>query len=127
LDKTTIAGLAATLEHYVRGEEFVKVPVLRTIATPAESVRRRAATLARAIGGMVVPVTTMVGGGSLPGEGVASFAVRITPPGGADVFAATLRSGDPAVVARIGDGAVLLDLRTVDPSLDRRLLAAVKT
>ena len=126
LDKTTIAALATTLEHYVRGEEFEKVPVLRAIATPAEDIRRRATTLARAVGGTVVPVTTMVGGGSLPGEGVPSFAVRIPSPDGAQALAAALRTGNPAVVARIEDAVVLLDLRTVDPSLDRALLAAVK-
>jgi len=126
LDKTTIAALAATLEHYVRGEEFEKIPVLRAIATPAEVIRRRAARVARAVGGTVVPVTTMVGGGSLPGEGVPSYATRLEPEGGAEAFAAALRRGDPAVVGRIEDAGVLLDLRTVDPALDRALVAAIR-
>ncbi len=36
-----------------------------------------------------------------------------------------LRAGDPPVVARIEDGAVMLDPRTVAPADDRRVAAAI--
>jgi len=77
----------------------------------------------------VAPCRSAVGGGSLPGETLPSVAVAIKPgPDGADALAARLRAGSPAVVARIAEGRLLLDLRTVfveqDELLLRQLLAS---
>ena len=52
-----------------------------------------------------------VGGGALPLAELASFAVSL--PGDADSVAAALRAGTPPVIARIADGACLLDCRTL--------------
>ena len=69
----------------------------------------------------------MVGGGSLPGEGLESAVCAIAaPPGGADAFAAALRGADPPIVARIERGAVLLDPRTVAPSDDRHVADSLR-
>jgi len=67
-----------------------------------------------------------VGGGSLPGQTLPSWAVVITGVR-ADALLATLRSGVPAVIGRIRDDAVVLDVRTVEPSDDDRLARAVLT
>ena len=50
MDKASIAGLAATLEHYARGEAVEQVPVWRMIAAPAAALRRRARRWARVAG-----------------------------------------------------------------------------
>src|SRR2546422_2821362 len=65
LDKASIAGLTATLHHYLRGEALNKVPVWRMIATPRAEIERRARRWARAIGhgARVLDGRSMIGGG----------------------------------------------------------------
>ena len=133
VDKTTIAGLEATLRAYLSGTALDELPVWRMISAPLAGLQARAEALAaqlRAAGlaAEVAPCRSAVGGGSLPGETLPSVAVAIKPgPDGADALAARLRAGSPAVVARIAEGRLLLDLRTVfveqDELLLRQLLA----
>lgn len=129
MDKASIAALAATLEHYARGEAEEAVPVWRMITAPYATLRRRAGRWARACGGhaSVERGRSMIGGGSLPGEGIDTALCAVAPPGGnATAFAAALRTGAPPVVGRIEHGRVLLDPRTVDPSDDRALEGALQ-
>ena len=131
LDKAAIAGLAATLGHYARGEALDEIPVWRMIAAPLGGVRRRARRWARACGdgvaAEVVAGRSMVGGGSLPGEGVETALCAIgSPPGGADALTTALRAASPPIVARIERDRVLLDPRTVEPSHDRLVEAALR-
>jgi L-seryl-tRNA(Ser) seleniumtransferase len=78
----------------------------------------------------LLPGRSMIGGGSLPEESLPTTLLAL-PPGDADAIAAALRIGDPPVVARIEDGRVLLDLRTVAPGevshLARRLMQVLST
>ena len=130
MDKASIAALAATLEHYARGEATTTIPVWRMIAADAASLRRRARRWTRAAGlnSEVVPVRSMIGGGSLPEEGLDSWACALPAPGGeAQALAARLRRGTPPIVARIEHGRVLLDPRTVDQRDDAAVAAAVQT
>ncbi|MFQ5880678.1 MAG: L-seryl-tRNA(Sec) selenium transferase, partial [Dehalococcoidia bacterium] len=134
LDKATIAGLAATLMHYLRGEALAKVPVWRMIAMPLPVVRRRARRWARALGPLarVVDGRSMVGGGSLPEESLPTSLLAIPQAEGIDTtaFARHLRRHDPPLVARIERDALLLDPRTVapadDPTVIRALAAALR-
>ena len=129
LDKAAIAGLAATLDHHARGEALDAIPVWRMIVAPLDRLRRRARRWASACGplGEVVPGRSMIGGGSLPGEGVETALCAIAdPPGGADAFTAGLRAADPPIVARIERDRVLLDPRTVEPADDRAVEAALR-
>jgi L-seryl-tRNA(Ser) seleniumtransferase len=129
LDKANMAALQVTLIHYLRGEALEKLPVWRMIATPLKELERRARRWARAIGGraQVRPSTSMVGGGSLPGEGLPTWAVAIAGEGGwLATLARRLRTGHPPVVGRIEAEALLLDPRTVLPHQDRELVEAVK-
>lgn len=128
LDKASIAALAATLQHYARGEATTAIPVWRMIAADVSTLRRRARRWARAAGagGLtgvdVVSVRSMIGGGSLPAEGLDSWACALPAEGGAaQALAARLRRSSPPIVARIDDARVLLDPRTVDPRDDRTL------
>ncbi len=130
MDKASVAGLAATLLHYLRGEALEKVPVWRMISTPLAAIRRRAGRWARALGppARVVDGRSMIGGGSLPEESLPTRLLAI-PGDGAYLsdLARGLRTGDPPVVARIEHDLLLFDPRTVRPDDDRALIAALKT
>ncbi|MCI0819851.1 MAG: L-seryl-tRNA(Sec) selenium transferase [Chloroflexi bacterium] len=133
LDKTTIAGLHATLLHYLRGEALTEVPVWRMIAAPVAEIEARAKRWRRSLGSRakVVEGRSMVGGGSLPEESLPTKLVSIASKGaskGAWVtdLARRLRAGEPPVVGRIESDALLLDPRTVAAAEDDGLVAAVK-
>lgn len=123
LDKLRIAALVATLEAHLRGAA-TELPTWAALTCEPDALRARAEVLAAAVGGEVVPGTTLVGGGVAPGAGVPGPVVRVAATG---AVAARLRAGDPPVVVRVADGALLCDLRTVDPADDALLAAALRT
>ena len=124
----TIAALNATLASYVEGRADDEIPVWRMLSLDLATLKRRARRWAAAAGeaGSVVPSRSMVGGGSLPGEGKETWCAAIRPPGGAGAFARALRAGQRAIVARIVDDALLLDPRTVPASDDGAVLGAIR-
>jgi L-seryl-tRNA(Ser) seleniumtransferase len=129
-DKVTLAALSATLGLYRAGRATTEIPVWQMIAATIESLGRRAdavfeALPAEARSRIVVSETmSAVGGGSLPGEMLESVGLVVAGRG-AGALAARLRGGDPVVVGRVEHGAVVLDLRTVDPSDDVALARAL--
>jgi L-seryl-tRNA(Ser) seleniumtransferase len=130
VDKVTLAGLAATLAHYERGEATAQIPVWRAIAAAPEALQARArgwleALRAVAPGAEVVEGRSAIGGGTLP-DVTLPTALLALPPGDADGLAARLRRGDPPVVGRIEEGRVLLDPRTVLPWEDEVLVRRVR-
>jgi len=111
IDKLSLAALEATLDLYRDPARALReVPVLRAVAEPAAAVRERAERLAARLGGDVVATTARVGGGAVPLLEIESFACALD---GGDQLAAALRSADPPVVARVQEGRVLLDCRTL--------------
>ncbi|HZN34433.1 MAG TPA: L-seryl-tRNA(Sec) selenium transferase [Pirellulaceae bacterium] len=134
VDKLTLAALAATLRLYEDPAHAERsVPLLTLLATPLENLRHRAERLApqiQATGVAAVEVVTdraYVGGGSLPNQSLATICLALTPATGTvDALAAALRRGTPAVVGRIQEGRLLLDLRSVQPRDDTHLVAAVE-
>ncbi|NJO06554.1 MAG: L-seryl-tRNA(Sec) selenium transferase [Chloroflexaceae bacterium] len=131
VDKTTIAGLEATLQAYLRGQALTEIPVWQMIGMPLAPLHQRATALAAQwqAAGIVAQVTTCasaVGGGSLPGETLPSVGVTVDPGAGhANRLAQALRMGAPAVVARIADDNLLFDVRTVLPEQDAALAQRV--
>jgi L-seryl-tRNA(Ser) seleniumtransferase len=128
VDKTTLAGLEATLLSYLHGQATSEIPVWRMITASAEALHARAARLAAAIGGehaAVVACDSAIGGGSLPGERLPSFAVAIGHPS-PDELACRLRQGQQPVVGRITQDRLLLDVRTVLEEQDAALVEAVR-
>ncbi|MGQ9585042.1 MAG: L-seryl-tRNA(Sec) selenium transferase [Anaerolineae bacterium] len=129
VDKTTLAGLQATLLHYLRGEATEKVPVWHMIAADPQSLRRRASRWARelrshGLEARVLPGRSAIGGGSLPGQTLPTFLLALSVPS-PDRIARRLRQGNPPVVARIEEDRLVFDPRTVLPWEDRPLLRAV--
>ena len=125
VDKMTLAALYATLDHYRKGEALQKVPVWRMIAMPPDEIRARAESWAAQVAGEVVRARSTVGGGSLPGETLPTwaFAPRVERPNAA---AARLRTFDPPIIARVAEDRLLLDPRTVFPDQDPLVVAALK-
>jgi L-seryl-tRNA(Ser) seleniumtransferase len=130
VDKTTIAGIQATLLHYLRQEATEKIPVWQMISLSVERIQARAESWAErlrrcGVEAEVIPGLSTVGGGSLPGETLPTrlVALRITSP---DDFAQRLRTGKPPIVGRIEGGEFVLDPRTVLPEEGQELLSAVE-
>jgi L-seryl-tRNA(Ser) seleniumtransferase len=115
----TLAALGATLALYRDLETAVaEVPVLRMLTLAADELARRARLLAEACPASLRPRLTpgesAVGGGAFPGAVLPTTLVSLDAGEmGPDGLALRLRVGDPAVIARVGDGRLLLDPRTL--------------
>jgi L-seryl-tRNA(Ser) seleniumtransferase len=121
LDKMTLAALDATLRLYLNESKALQeIPVLRMLATPLEELQRRAAALAarlreiQGVNAVVASDEAYVGGGSLPDQVMKTWVVEVETAGVSDAeLAYRLRTSTPAVVARVRDGKLVLDVRTV--------------
>jgi L-seryl-tRNA(Ser) seleniumtransferase len=131
----TLAALEVTLRLYLDERRLLaEVPTLRMLTVPAAELERRAHALSRAIVeacGDAYAVATRTGrlargGGALP--------MTDNPHDGGDARAAlgrcgalerTLRLGEPAVIARISDGRLLLDSRTLTSAEEAEVVAAL--
>ena len=129
LDKTTLAGLEATLQLYRDPETALReIPVLAMLSASPEALRERADTLAAnlAAAGVTceaVEMSSVVGGGTFPGVELESRGVRVeSEEGGSDPLAARLRSASVPLVGRVEDGSFWVDLRTVLPWQDSVVL-----
>jgi L-seryl-tRNA(Ser) seleniumtransferase len=132
VDKLTYAALEGTLLEHRAGRAHATVPVLRMLHAPKADVTARADVLADALRTRGWQVTVIdgesaIGGGSAPGVTVPTSLVRIAWPGwSADRLEAWLRARPTPIIARIQDGSVVLDLRTVAEA-DEAELAALLT
>ncbi len=129
-DKTCLAGLAATLRHYIRGEATEHIPVWWAISRDADWLETRVHGWKRALGlsGLsAIRTESVVGGGSLPGRTLPSWALSIeTNAVDTDRLARVLRTGSPGVVPRIVDGKIAIDARTVLQDEDQLVVDAVR-
>jgi len=131
VDKTTLAGLQATLMHYLRREALSTIPVWQMISMTQEEIARRANHIARELVKQGIPATALpghsaIGGGSLPGQTLPTTLVSLDVPHPSE-FAARLRAASPPVIVRIEEDHVLLDPRTILPDQDEILLLTVVT
>jgi L-seryl-tRNA(Ser) seleniumtransferase len=130
VDKVTLAGLQATLLHYMKEEAPRKVPVWAMIAASRDQLDRRAQKWAdrlraRGLDASVMDSQSTVGGGSLPGETLPTRALAIKVAG-VDKIAARLRENDPPIVARIEGNRLMFDPRTVLEAEEETLLAGIE-
>jgi L-seryl-tRNA(Ser) seleniumtransferase len=129
LDRLQIAALRETLAAYVTGRAISEVPTLRMLSLPAAEIGRRAEAVANELRELathwVIRVEAGVsrpGGGSSPtGEIPTMLLVIEDPSGDAGRLEARLRRCEPPVVARVNEGKLMLDLRTVLPEQDASL------
>lgn len=126
VDKMTLAALGATLQLYRDGSFTQRVPIYRMLGATLDELHDRARAYCKAIPKAVaVASDAFVGGGALPHACIASVAVAITSEQ-PDRLAAALRRDTPSIVARIEEGRVLLDLRTIAPDDDEGVITALE-
>jgi L-seryl-tRNA(Ser) seleniumtransferase len=130
-DKLRLAALEATLSSHQRNA-FAEVPVLQMLSlTPAE-IQERAETLIQQVGPTELdlslePGESAVGGGTAPTSNIKTVLIAVTHPRkSAAELEQQLRKSSPAVVARISEEKVVLDLRSVSPDDFPTLIAALK-
>jgi L-seryl-tRNA(Ser) seleniumtransferase len=123
IDKLSLAALEATLRLHRDPEQARReIPALRMLE---EDPAARAARLAAAVGGELVDAVAKVGGGTLPLLELPGLAVAVRSAIAPDELALRLRAGDPPVIARIEDGRLLLDPRTLTDAEADEAAAAV--
>ena len=123
IDKMTMAALEAVFMQYLDQEKAIKnIPTLRMLTESPESIKRRARKILNAcknaLSGLaeteIVPDQSRAGGGSLPEVDFPTFCVSIRPAHiRVNLLEKRLRTGNPPVIARIREDALLLDVRTV--------------
>ena len=126
LDKAAIAGLGATLQHYLLGEAVECVPVWRMIAAEPEQLRERAEIWRTAVGaGETESSDSAIGGGSLPAETRPTFVWSLDHPHAA-AAARALRGRETPVIARVEHDRLILDPRTVLADEDSAVIEALR-
>jgi L-seryl-tRNA(Ser) seleniumtransferase len=134
VDKMFYAALEATLLAYLR-EDFDAIPTLRMMRVNAEDLQHRAEHIVRHLRMSspqveieVAETRSAIGGGSAPGATLPSWAVTVKIAGqSAEKILERLRKCETPIVARVEDGRVLLDLRTVEAEQDGLITAAVES
>jgi L-seryl-tRNA(Ser) seleniumtransferase len=122
VDKMTLAALHWTLLTLLSGDAERRIPVLRMLTAEPETLRDRAQRIAKALASCVAgsvsvePQSSLVGGGALPDLEIPGFVTCFTPApadGSAQEIARQLRLGDPPLVVRVRNEALLIDPRTL--------------
>ncbi len=117
--KLTLGALERTLIHFVNNEFESEVPLYQLLKRGVGELELAAESLIRSVSDVgevkirMFPESAYVGGGAMPEESLPSVVVGVRARVGAEELSRRLRSQAPAVFARIHDGEVLLDMRTV--------------
>ena len=125
-DKTCLAGLTATLLHYLKDEAEREIPIWKMMSLTLKQVRGRAEAWRLELGqGQVIEAESTVVGGSLQGESFPTYvlALDVKSP---DKFLKKLRGQNPPIIARTENDRFLIDPRTVPPEQEGALLVGVK-
>jgi L-seryl-tRNA(Ser) seleniumtransferase len=131
IDKVRLAGLIATMLHYLKNEATTKIPVWRMISAPLAEIEQRAERWAQALGDVaqVIDGETMIGGGSLPGGTLPTKLVALGDRKDrslAQRLGRKLRSQEIPIIGRVGEDMLLLDPRSVLPEEDEIALRALR-
>ena len=131
VDKLTYAALEATLLAYVKADHDA-IPAIRMMRCPKEEISRRAEDVVNTVPGTkllveVIDGESVIGGGAAPSAVLPTSLIAVSHKQmNVNELAATLRGEDPAVIARVEEGRVLLDLRTVFPEQDQIIVRALQ-
>jgi L-seryl-tRNA(Ser) seleniumtransferase len=123
IDKLTLSSLESVLRLYLEESEAIReIPTLAMIAMPEERIHQRAAHLCDRFSSAfsdvcrfaIMPVHSQVGGGALPEQNLASWAVALQPLSmKLNQLEQLLRSASVPVMGRVEKDCLILDLRTV--------------
>ena len=131
VDKLTYAALEATLLAYVKADHDA-IPAIRMMRCPKEEISRRAEDVVNTVPGTkllleVIDGESVIGGGAAPSAVLPTSLIAVSHKQmNVNELAATLRGEDPPVIARVEEGRVLLDLRTVFPEQDQIIVRALQ-
>jgi L-seryl-tRNA(Ser) seleniumtransferase len=131
VDKMTYAALEATLLAYVK-REYGAIPVLKMMSLTKQEIGARAESIASRVQSHqmkigVIDGESVIGGGAVPSSVLPTRLLAVTCTGvSADELSERLRRSDPPVIARVEEGRVLLDLRTVHPGDDATLTCVLR-
>jgi L-seryl-tRNA(Ser) seleniumtransferase len=131
VDKLTYAALEATLLAYVKNDHDA-IPALRMMHLSKDEIGRRTEAVAAKVqsSGLTVEIIdgeSVIGGGAAPSAVLPTRLLAVSREGlSADEISARLRASQPPVIARVEEGRVLLDLRTVFPGQDENVTAVLR-
>jgi L-seryl-tRNA(Ser) seleniumtransferase len=144
VDKLTYAALEATLLAYVK-RDYEAIPVLKMMHLAKQEIGSRAEALVKSLRSLaktpldasttgprmhidIIDGESIIGGGAAPSSVLPTrlLTVSCADLSAAEV-AARLRASDPPIIARVEEGRVLLDLRTVFPEQDQAIAAALQS
>ncbi len=134
VDKMFYAALEATLLAYLR-EDYDSIPALRMIRIAADVIQQRAKQMAERLSDTcsglqcdVVESRSVLGGGSAPGSTLPTHVLAVKSERmSADELCTRLRQCKPPIIARVEEGSVLFDLRTVEPEQEQAIVAALES
>lgn len=125
IDKMTLAALNQTMRLHLSTQTRREIPLYAMLSATRDELRIRAGRYVPALPrAEIVESVAYAGGGSLPEQALPSIALAFAA-GNPERAAAALRSGTPPLVARIEDGRLLIDLRTILPEEDERAAQAL--
>jgi L-seryl-tRNA(Ser) seleniumtransferase len=130
VDKLTYAALEATLLAYLK-HDYDAIPAVRMMRLSKAEISQRAEAMAKELQASLWSVELMdgesvIGGGAAPSATLPTRLLAVASEGvTAHALAARLRAADPPVIARVADGRLLFDLRTVFPEQDKALTKAL--
>ena len=131
VDKLTYTALETTLLAYVK-HDFDAIPTLKMMSLSRAEIGARAEALAEKLHSgtqirlEIIDGESVVGGGAAPSSVLLTRLLALTCEGlSADELSTRLRSFDPPIIARVEEGRVLIDLRTVFPEQDRTVADAL--
>ena len=135
VDKLTYAALEATLLAYVKRDHDA-VPALRMMRMSKHEIKRRAETIVAHIEAAqgnhlkleLLDGESVIGGGAAPSAVLPTHLIALTHANrSADEISNALRGNSTPIIARVEDGRVLIDLRTVFPEQDATLSTALSS
>jgi len=136
IDKLTLAALESTLRLYMEEERAVQeIPTLRMLTMPLQEIEKRARSLYRRLrkdssGNFHIVIkddNSRVGGGALPLQDIPTKVISIKPVRlSLDGLEEGLRNYNPPIIARIDDGQLLLDVRTLQEGEPKIIEEAIK-
>jgi L-seryl-tRNA(Ser) seleniumtransferase len=125
-DKLCLAGLTATLIHYLKDEAEREIPVWQMISRTPEQLHARVKHWADVLGvGEIIEGQSTIGGGSMPDETLPTFLLSLDTRSPDNVLK-RLRAARPPIIARIENNRVVLDARTVLPDQEGALLVGLQ-
>jgi L-seryl-tRNA(Ser) seleniumtransferase len=131
-DKLILSAMQTTVDLHLAGRAGEEIPIVAMMHTPERELRARAESMVASMRDVPVAASVgtggaQVGGGTMPRTTIPSVTVDLVPKGlSLEDFAGKLRLGNPPVVGYVSGGRFKLDVRTIFPRQDGRVVEAVR-